>query len=83
MLDTAAEQAGEARLMKQWLTAEGAPHPRHADYSDLDGQTRGLNGAFDVRGFALMYPGDPNGPPGEVCQCRCALAFVEAGSGDG
>ena len=24
----------------------------------------------------MMYPGDPNGSAGNVCNCRCTVAFV-------
>ena len=71
--------AGEAGMLKEWLTAEGAQFPRHEEYDDLDGQTVELDAAFDVGGTELMFPGDPDGPPEEICNCRCALAYVEAG----
>jgi hypothetical protein len=61
-----------------WLTAQGAPHPRHEDYEGLDGQTRPLDAPFDVGGLPLQHPGDPNGPVGEVARCRCAISYVEA-----
>jgi 2'-5' RNA ligase len=64
---------------KRWLTAPGAEHPRHEEYDDLDGQTVALDEPFDVGGEVLMYPGDPDGPPEEVCNCRCTLAMVEGG----
>jgi len=60
---------------KTWRTAPGAKYPRHEDYPDLDGQTVGLEATFDVGGDALMFPGDPNGDPGEVCNCRCVLTY--------
>ena len=37
-----------------------------------DGQVRAIDEPFDVGGAKLMYPGDPNGPPEETIQCRCA-----------
>jgi hypothetical protein len=81
-IDVAAQEAGGLPLHKRWLTGQGAPHPRHETYAGLDGQTRPLSAAFDVGGYALMYPGDPAGPAGEVCRCRCALAYVETAAGD-
>lgn len=64
---------------KSWMTAPGAPNPRHELYEGLDGQTVGLEEEFDVGGSALQYPGDPNGPPEEVCNCRCTMSYVDAG----
>ncbi len=63
--------------MKRWLTAPGAEYPRHEDYENLDGQTVPLDGMFDVGGELLAYPGDPDGEPAEVCNCRCDLEYVE------
>jgi len=63
---------------KRWMTAPGAHYPRHEDYPELDGQTVGLDEPFDVGGYALQFPGDPDGPPEEICNCRCSLAYVES-----
>lgn len=63
--------------MKTWLTAPGATYPRHELYPGLDGQTRALDEPFDVGGSSLMYPGDPDGDPGESINCRCALSYGE------
>lgn len=57
--------------MKQWRTAPGAPHPRHELYEGLDGQTVAMDESFDVGGDSLQYPGDPDGAPEEVINCRC------------
>lgn len=68
---------------KVWMTAPGAKYPRHYDYEGLDGQATTLDGYFDVGGSDLQFPGDPAGPPEEVCNCRCALRYGpdgEAGS---
>lgn len=67
---------------KRWLTAGGAKYPRHDDYDGLDGQTVGLNDYFDVGGSALQHPGDPDGPPDEICNCRCTMSYVEGGASE-
>ncbi len=74
--------ATESAYFKQWLTAPGAEYPRHEDYEGLDGQTVPLDGVFDVGGEQLAYPGDPDGDPAEVCNCRCDLAYVESRSSE-
>lgn len=81
IVSDASTTAGEGRMLKEWLTAEGATYPRHEEYDDLDGQTQELDAPFDVGGWDLMFPGDPDGPPEEVCNCRCALAYVDAEEG--
>jgi len=62
----------------EWLTAGDGLGGRHAteDYAGLDGQQAELGGYFDVGGFKLRFPGDPDGPPGEICNCRCTVAPV-------
>ena len=43
-------------------------------HAELDGQERGLNEPFDSpSGAQLMFPGDPNAPPEETINCRCAV----------
>lgn len=69
------EEVTGATYVKKWLTAPGAPNPRHELYDGLDGQTQPLDGAFDVGGSELQFPGDPAGDPGETINCRCALVY--------
>lgn len=57
------------KLYKRWLTAPGARYPRHEDYEGLDGQTVSLDAYFEVGDAQLQHPGDPDGPPEEVCNC--------------
>jgi 2'-5' RNA ligase len=64
-------------MTKTWLTAPGARYPRHEDYDDLDGQTVSQNGTFQVGNDQLQYPGDPNGSPEEVINCRCAMTYSD------
>lgn len=40
-----------------------------------DGQTVSVNNVFIVCGEALDFPGDPEGEPGCVVNCRCAMTF--------
>ncbi len=70
---------GGSGLMKSWLVSPGAKFPRHEEYDGLDGQTTTLDGYFDVGGFQLQFPGDPDGPPEEICQCRCTMIYEEGG----
>lgn len=50
------------------------------DHVKLDGQRRAFNEPFsvvDINGITrtMMQPGDKNGGPGQVCNCRCAVGF--------
>jgi hypothetical protein len=41
-------------------------------HADIEGQRIGFHGTFVTgRGARLRYPGDPNGPPEEIINCRC------------
>lgn len=41
------------------------------------GQTVGMTEPFRVGQANLMFPGDPDGPPEEVINCRCTLGYKE------
>lgn len=69
---------------KTWMTAPGARFPRHEDYEGLDGQEVGLDEEFDVGGFPMDHPADPDGPAEEVCNCRCTMSYTDQyGNDDG
>ncbi len=34
-----------------------------------------MDEAFDVGGEQLMYPGDPAGSAGNICNCRCTVIY--------
>lgn len=75
---TSAQLVGQATgstMPKTWMTAPGALYPRHELVDGLDGQQRALEEAFDVDGFALNYPGDPDGDVSQVANCRCSVSF--------
>lgn len=61
---------------KVWVASED---DRTRDsHSAADGQTTGLNEPFLVGESELMYPGDPDGPPEEVINCRCTVVYEPA-----
>lgn len=64
---------------KVWLTAPGAKYPRHEEYDGLDNQVQPLDQAFSVGESQLLFPGDPAGPPEDVCNCRCTMIYQENG----
>ena len=66
----AAEEMG-IRLKRQWV-ATLDNRTRH-DHAGADGQTVAVGEPFLVGGYALMYPGDPDGPGHEVYNCRCTM----------
>lgn len=55
---------------KRWITTlDGKERETHFE---AHGQVRAIDEAFDVGAALLMWPGDPDGPPEEICNCRCA-----------
>jgi len=76
-LSTYAQQQESAKripgLTKSWIATADArtreSHLRaHLRYKD---NPIPIDEPFRVGGADLMYPGDPNGPPGETINCRC------------
>ena len=65
---------------KIWLaTHDSHTRPTHAVGTGADGQRQALTSPFIVGGAAMMFPGDPEGPPEEVIQCRCSLLLARRG----
>ncbi len=71
--DGAAEASG-LQLKRSWLTARD--EKTRDTHSFADGQVRALDEPFDVGGYKLMRPGDPDGPPQEVIRCRCVVDYL-------
>ena len=46
------------------------------DHADADGQIVAMGAPFEVGGESLLYPGDPDGSPENVINCRCTVAFL-------
>ena len=62
-------------LEKTWTATED--ERTRETHSEADGQTVPLNDDFEVGGTAMAFPSDPNGPPEEVINCRCAVIYSE------
>src|SRR5699024_2527386 len=65
-----AEIDGETVELVWEATLDGKTRPEHWA---ADGQRIALGAKFDVGGNDLAFPGDPNGPPELVINCRCAV----------
>jgi hypothetical protein len=56
-------------VTRTWVSVgDRRVRPSHAD---ADGQSVGLDEAYNVGGEDLMYPGDPSGSEAETAGCRC------------
>lgn len=63
--------AGE-NVSKRWLsTPDERTRPTHVE---ANGQAVPLDSAFTVGDSRLDFPGDPDGPDAEICNCRCVAA---------
>lgn len=59
------------KLTQEWLaTKDGRTRHEHAM---LDGQERKVGEAFEVEGYKIMFPGDPEAEPFLTYNCRCTL----------
>lgn len=67
-------QATGAVAKKTWQATMDA-RTREA-HRKADGQTVSVNNVFIVDGEALDFPGDPQGEPGNVINCRCTMTFT-------
>lgn len=56
---------------KRWISSRDAKV--RDSHVIADGQQVGIDEPFDVGGSMLEFPGDPNGPAGEVVNCRCSV----------
>lgn len=60
-------------LQKEWVAVND--DRTRDDHSEVDGTIIGIDDTFDVGDDELQYPGDPDGSPGEIVNCRCALVY--------
>lgn len=55
-------------LQKEWIAT--LDNRTRSSHRQLDGETRDIEERFSN---GLMFPGDPDGAPGEVYNCRCTM----------
>jgi hypothetical protein len=55
---------------KVWISAL-QPNRSRQEHMDAHGQEQALDAFYIVGGERLMYPGDPNGSPGNIINCLC------------
>ena len=73
----AAKESGVVE-MKEWIPVDDG-RTRTLDNSDFDHvnvEPVPIEQPFNVSGDLLMHPGDPNGSPGNVIMCRCAMGYI-------
>lgn len=69
----AAESTG-VEMKREWIAA--SDERTRDDHAAADGQVVAMDEPFDVGGDELMYPGDPNGEPEQIINCRCTTGFL-------
>lgn len=61
-------------LKREWLAAQD--ERTRETHAAANGQIVGMDNPFEVGNDTLMYPGDPEGTPEEVINCRCAVGYI-------
>jgi SPP1 gp7 family putative phage head morphogenesis protein len=70
--DQAAESTG-LKFEREWVAAED--NQTRPDHRAADGQRAGMDEPFTVGGAKLSRPGDPDGPPEQIINCRCIVTY--------
>ena len=65
---TVQQQDGRG-LVKKWMAHDDGR--TRSTHMQADNQVRRLEDFFDVGDVRMLFPGDPDAPPEEVCNCRC------------
>ena len=73
--DSYARAEADGIILERTWIATNDSRTRHS-HAVLDGETRPIDTPFSN---GLMYPGDPNGRPEEVWNCRCSVTAVVKG----
>lgn len=76
-----AASAAKYKMNKEWITAEDSRV--RASHRPLDGVIIEEDEDFDVDGEQAAGPGDPRLSAGEVCNCRCVVAYIPQRSTSG
>lgn len=80
-----AAESTELPLRKEWVaTNDDRTRDEGWDHVAMDGTIVGLHDPFIVENVEtgeteeLEFPGDPSGSPGNIINCRCVVAYLEA-----
>ena len=73
--DSYARATADGIILERAWIATNDSRTRHS-HAVLDGETKPIDTPFSN---GLMYPGDPNGRPEELWNCRCSMAAVVKG----
>jgi uncharacterized protein with gpF-like domain len=69
------EQLEGEQLVKEWLSAlDERTREEHAEAAEINGDVP-VEDDFIVGGDNLKYPGDPDGEPWNVINCRCVVLY--------
>lgn len=75
-----ASEASGVELTKEWISSIDKRTRRNPksefDHVDMDGVVVDEKQPFNVNGDLIQFPGDPNGEPGNIINCRCAIAML-------
>ncbi|MCP4975355.1 MAG: hypothetical protein GY931_04265, partial [Maribacter sp.] len=82
-----AGRSSRIMLEKEWISSNDPRTRRRPDdkydHIEVDGQKVPEEGLFNVQGDLIRFPGDPEGRPGNIINCRCAMALVPKRDADG
>jgi len=68
----AAADNEDFEMDKQWIAIEDRRTRLSHSHAGVDGQRIDLDQPYSN---GLMFPGDPNGDPEEICNCRCTQGY--------
>ena len=76
----AAADNEDYEMEKMWIAIEDSRTRKSHSHAGVDGERIPLDQPYSN---GLMYPGDPNGGPEEVCNCRCTQGYFAARDNNG
>lgn len=63
------------QMQREWIAESNSNRTRDT-HKEASGKVVAMDEPFKVGTAQLMYPGDPDGPPEESINCRCAVGYV-------
>lgn len=69
---TAVDEEGVMET-KEWIATSDSR--TREDHMHADGQVVDMDKSFNVGGEKMMFPGDPDGEPEQIINCRCTVSY--------